>query len=200
MDEPDFEGFRALEYIFTPDARNSGFVRIAEDGVLPFGLENHHQNISKIELNELVSRDVRNHFNNAKNLVLYSWFVYRFGSVAEHHAFVSFEFALRERLKGTFKDPSNPPGFKGLLQMAVDKGLLKNEKFTKWHIQVQQRKFQNQENKEMAEFIGYEYKPILEDVDYLAIMMESFPNIRNFYTHGTADPFVPDSFHCQMQP
>lgn len=186
MAELNVEGFRDLEHIFTPDIRSTCHVRFENGGTRPVTIEDRHHDIDKIEINECVPLNIRNHFENAKNLCLYSWYVYRFGPVAEHQAFVTFEFALRERLKEAIQDPDSPPGFKKLLQIAVKEGLLINEKFTHWHTQKEQIRYQNEQNKQIAVMVGFEFKPLVEEIDYLSILIEAFPNLRNFYAHGTA--------------
>lgn len=51
--------------------------------------------IQPISLESNVPDEVRSHFETAKNLALYSWFVYSFNVVAAMHAFASLEMALR---------------------------------------------------------------------------------------------------------
>src|SRR5579859_627941 len=147
MAELDYESLRPVEHIFTPDIRSTGYVRFENGAMRPVTIEDRQRDIGKIKLTELVPQDIRIHFENAKNLSLYTWFVYRFGPVAEHQAFVTFEFALRERLKAKIEDPQNPPGFKGLLKMAITQGILKNEGFTMWHWRKEQIRNLNEHNK-----------------------------------------------------
>jgi hypothetical protein len=172
--------------MFTPDERSTTYVFIGKDGVIPVGLEDHFNGINEIKLSDRVSERLRIHFDTAKNLALYSWFVYRFGPVAEHQAFISFEYALRERLKAKLQDPKNPPRFNGLLRMAVENGLLKNEGFTQWYNRKEQIKYINDQHKEMLESVGMEFQPLPEEVDYLSSLIETFPKLRNFYSHGTS--------------
>jgi len=47
-------------------------------------------------LNDTVPEKIREHFETTKNLLLYSWFVYRFIPVAEFHAATTLEYALKE--------------------------------------------------------------------------------------------------------
>ncbi len=72
-------------------------------------------------LNESVPDDVRCHFETARNLALYSWFVYSFNVVGAMHAFSSLEMALR--LKAGDKKSS----FKSLMDNAF-----KNRQLTGW--------------------------------------------------------------------
>ncbi|MEP6875766.1 MAG: hypothetical protein ABI887_15505 [Burkholderiales bacterium] len=43
----------------------------------PFGQEDRYENISRFELHGDVCTDVRVHFDTARNLYLYAWFVVR---------------------------------------------------------------------------------------------------------------------------
>ena|SRR2546425_496981 len=74
-----------------------------------------------------VPRVIRVHFETARNLLLYSWFVYPFQQVAEMHAFASVEYALRMR-------SGLPVGQRGetlgrLLNRAVKEGWVRHEGF-----------------------------------------------------------------------
>jgi len=77
-------------------------------------------------LNDTVPEKIREHFETTKNLLLYSWFVYRFIPVAEFHAATTLEYALKERTDGKIK------GLYRLIDHAVSKGWVKNEGFSNW--------------------------------------------------------------------
>ena len=78
-------------------------------------IESLYSVIEVIALGKTVPEEVRNHFDTARNLALYSWFVYSFNVVAAMHAFGSLEMAVRTKT-GDKKSP-----FKQLLDMAFDK-------------------------------------------------------------------------------
>jgi hypothetical protein len=78
-------------------------------------IESIYSLIQPITLGSTVPDEIRNHFETAKNLALYSWFVYSFNVVAAMHAFASLEMALRIK-SGDKKTP-----FKGLLDKAFNK-------------------------------------------------------------------------------
>src|SRR5579859_3142489 len=167
MAEMDVEGFRNIPDIFTPDFRSTIYSIYENGNFRRINLEDHHANIDSVRISEKVPKEIKTQFDTAKNLSLYSWYVYRFGPVAEHQAYVTFEFALRERLKATIQKPLNPPGFKTLLQMAVDQGLLKNEGFSIWHRRKEETRYRNEQDKGFYKMIANELNPLPEEVDYL---------------------------------
>src|SRR5712664_3216432 len=67
-------------------------------------IESLYSVIEVIALGKTVPEEVRNHFDTARNLALYSWFVYSFNVVVAMHAFSSLEMALRMK-SGDKKTP-----------------------------------------------------------------------------------------------
>src|SRR5581483_1571954 len=131
-EHPDF--LRSPENACSPDIRNEAFVRITEDGPRPKTIEDQHRAVVGLALHDGVPEAIRIQFETTKNLYLYAWFVYRFYPVAQGHAYGCLELALRERfepetLAAGEKKQKHGPGFRRLLQYAVDKGFLKNEGF-----------------------------------------------------------------------
>jgi len=85
-------------------------------------IESLYSLIEPLVLPANVPDDVRSHFETAKNLALYSWFVYAFNVVAAMHAFASLEMAVR------MKTNDDKAPFKHLIDKAfnnrkVDNGL-----------------------------------------------------------------------------
>ena len=83
MNEPDdrepfpaCDAFRLLEQVFTVDPRYaSRSVLDPKVGARPMTIEDHWKYIATIALHEGVSSVIRVHFETARNLLLYSWFV-----------------------------------------------------------------------------------------------------------------------------
>jgi hypothetical protein len=82
------DGLKPLEEVLLPDARW---------GYLGRSLEDHHGLIANIVLNDGVPEDVRQHYENARNAWLYSFFAYRLLSVAFLTLLVACESAIRAR-------------------------------------------------------------------------------------------------------
>src|SRR6266404_6682910 len=93
------DALKSVAAMFEPDARQlNWWIRNEDDGsARPMTLEDHHANISQVTLSDSVPEDVRQHMETAKNLALFSWYVYRFIPVAELQAYNAFEWSLRIR-------------------------------------------------------------------------------------------------------
>ena len=91
------ERLKSLSEVCEPDIRYRGRVDLdTTTGVVSeTAIESIYSLIQPITLGAAVPDEIRNHFETAKNLALYSWFVYSFNVVAAMHAFASLEMALR---------------------------------------------------------------------------------------------------------
>lgn len=165
-DHPDY--LRTPSNIFDPDRRSSEFDVIGEHGLRPKSLQDQYDAIAEITLHEGVPREIVAKFETAKNLNLFSWFVYRFHSAARSHAYECLELALSTRLKADViveeeknrrsryeeevrrnrrsakpPKPIDPdkyfPGLRRLLAHAIEIGALKNENFTVWQTKARVR-------------------------------------------------------------
>jgi hypothetical protein len=166
MLEPDFdaEKLRPAEYICEPDPRNAftAWHKPETGEVYPVRASDLHDAVSAFSLNTSVPADVAQHFETAKNVYLYSWFIYRFQPVAELQSLVSLEFALRLRLaheisSGKIKHKM----LWGLLKYSIENGLIKKEGFARW-VKVNDPEW-----------------------DLLASLEKALPQIRNDHAHGS---------------
>ncbi|MDP4537981.1 hypothetical protein Q3O60_17515, partial [Alkalimonas collagenimarina] len=115
VDDP----LKSFNEILLPDPRQKHFSG---------SLMDRHEILSKINLHEGVPIEVRQSFETAKNLCLYTWFVYRFHQVSELMAFITLEVALRNRF--LFESPNQTvPSFAKLLKRAKEKQWIENERF-----------------------------------------------------------------------
>ena len=203
--EPPFhpEHLRPIDYIITPDPRSVGFATLDEDTSewRPLQLGDLHKAVSECVLSDAVPESLRVHFDTARNLYVYAFFVYRFYPVAEHHALACLEFALRERYqkeipKIYYRD-SKFLTLKQLLRYAVDKGDVRNEGFKRWHqaaaIKAKHR-YMHEKSEEMLEQgldqIELDYTQVkVTDIDknhgYIEDIIKILPDIRNHYAHGS---------------
>lgn len=116
-----------------PNARSDFTVAFRPDGsVSKMTLLDRHQMIAEYVLVDSVPQTIRVHFETAKNLYLYAWFVYRFYPVAEKQALASLEFALRERLTVWLLETHGaevkiPRGLSKLFAKALTENFLTNE-------------------------------------------------------------------------
>ena len=77
------DGLRTLDQLGSADTRMQHFA-VRDGGTSrPFGQEDRYENMSSFELLHEVPADERVHFDTARNLCLYAWFVYRFHVVRD---------------------------------------------------------------------------------------------------------------------
>lgn len=200
-DIPLCDALRNADSALAPDARCEGFAVIDSGGSRPASLEDRQRLIARFVLSSAVPLEVRVHFETAKNLFLYAWFVYRFHPVAEQQALASLEFALRERLappKGENGDAGGRSGLSALLKRAQASGLVGNDAFrnrNQWATELARERYRHEALLEMIgsnaeEMVLHETdaQPTDADLayDWIGNFVESLPRIRNAYAHGTS--------------
>lgn len=92
------EKLKPLDEVCQPDVKYRNRVDLDHStGIITdTTVESIYRRIEPIQLNENVPEDVRSHFEIARNLALYSWFVYSF-VVAAMQAYSSLEMALKRK-------------------------------------------------------------------------------------------------------
>jgi hypothetical protein len=111
-----------------------------DNSMRPFELADLHERLTTFsKLNDCVPESVRGQFETAKNLMLYSWFVFEFHIVGELYAYASLEFALRTRFpdakkkrKRNGKEVDEPLTFRPLLKLAMEQKVFNAEKLPTW--------------------------------------------------------------------
>ena len=166
-------------------------------------LEERHADVSQFDLTAAVPLDIRVHFETAKNLYLYAWFVYRFYPVAEQQALATLEFGLRARLAMLYPDRYGPsskwfPGLSKMLETARKDGLISNAGMRateRWAMRRARDRVSDDAMRKLIESGAecIEFDPdsaVPEPQDYaddaLSIFMETLPAIRNTYAHGSS--------------
>jgi hypothetical protein len=93
------ETLKKLEEVYQPDERNLKRYDLNHSTgiVTPTGVASIYTIVESIRLNDNVPDEIRSHFEVAKNLALYSWFVYSFSEVAAMQALASLEMAARAK-------------------------------------------------------------------------------------------------------
>jgi hypothetical protein len=176
--------FRDLERVMTPDPRYlSRSVLDPTVGARQMTMEDHWQDIATIDLHEGVPRSIHVHFDTARNLLLHSWFVYRFQQVAEMHAYASVEFALRHRA-GLPLRRTKKKDLRVLLGRAAREGWIHADGFQRYREAVARRA----EYEEMEGIAtGREPEPSRSpEVWYVRMLADLLPEFRNKLAHGTA--------------
>lgn len=201
MNIPTPEALKALNGVYDPDPRNLHFEYFDPNTQCyhPYRLDKFHKEISKIELQDCVPEDIRIFFETAKNLYLYSWFVYRFFNVSEHQALCCLEYALREKYGEAVQEKiARKPTLYPLLKHAIEKNHIENSDFAVWQCRVQMAA----ENRHQIELIRRMQQENLDEIiidessitvteedmkyDYLSVLQETLPKIRNTYAHGSS--------------
>ncbi len=93
------EKLKSLEEVCQPDVRFRNRVDLDHSTrtITETTIESIYRLVEPIQLSENVPEDVRSHFEIARNLALYSWFVYSFNVVAAMQAYSSLEMALKRK-------------------------------------------------------------------------------------------------------
>jgi hypothetical protein len=178
-----------LDRIMQPDPRHGG-----SSGTL----ELLHAHLNGIRLHAGAPVHVRQLFETAKNLSLYSWFVYRFHPIAQLIGYASLERALKERVArerrveaDTVRETLRP-----LMDLAASKGWLKNEGFEvvrrAAHVQLKdEQTYQmiqsgqiGEEPVELPDIDAAEILARAAQLDYVVRIAESMPYVRNHLAHG----------------
>lgn len=179
---------KAFGEIFCPDPRQKNFTG---------SLSDRHRTLNEINLHPGVPVDVRQSFETAKNLCLYTWFVYRFHQVAELHAYVTLEMALRTKFISQYPH-EKVPTLARLLKIAEDEKWIINERFPNLRSRAKQRAWERK-NFEVAEEHNFEVCPemicqeptdfeiaeALADLNIVRGITNSANKLRNNLAHGS---------------
>lgn len=176
------EQLKPFDKIGEPDSRRVGWsiLNHATGEVRPLQFVDHYRSIEAITLDEAVPASIRTLFNTARNVLVYSWHVYRFTVVAELQVYSTLEFALRERM-GIGGD-SDGPGLARLLRRAASEGILSDDAFTSlrahplWPVVTGNSFIDANADPELVASRGH-----------LAVLAEALPMLRNTLAHGSSN-------------
>jgi hypothetical protein len=170
------ESLKQLSEVTEPDGRQKAFVGLdmTNGAIRPFTLEDFHRRAASIELHSGVPEKIRDHFETACHLVIYSWFYYPFNITAQLAAYTSVEFALRTK----FQD--NQSIFKVLLERAVDSGLITDRGFS---ITTQRAERIKEYNQGLPSEFQLPENPLVDE--YSRQLIQSIRFLRNEIAHGT---------------
>jgi hypothetical protein len=180
MESLRMESLKKFEEICEPDVRQKSFAIIEPDrpGTRPQMLKDFYDYAESIQLHEGAPEEVRNHFQTARNLIIYSWFYYPFNVTAQLSAYSSLEFALRIKA-GSSKDEY--PGLKKLLKKAVKNNWIRDEGFL--HVRDKYEGFREY-NGSLPPQWRQEIPPFAQA--YCNILVETMPSLRNTLMHGSS--------------
>jgi hypothetical protein len=184
---------KALSEVYEADERQAHLIG---------DLSDNHAVLSQMVLHAQVPSNVRQLFETAKNVSLYSWFVYRFHQVAEMVAFSALELALQERTgRAEFAPSTNRriPGLRELLVKAKEDKWIKTENFpslrdmgVKRAKSLQFTRFLQKQVMTPAEIVQTpdpteeEIAAAMREIDVPQILIDSVPHLRNSLAHGSS--------------
>lgn len=132
-------------------------------------LRDYFAAVERITLSSAVPGSIQEHFDVARNLLLYSWFEHRFMPVAEMHAFSSVEYALR------LKSGKPKLKLKQGLELAIKESWIKDSGFR--HYSGREEGFEGDEPAVKSLNVNDVYT-------YCKILLNSIPDYRNTLAHG----------------
>ena len=133
-------------------------------------LRDHYSGIESITLMQSVAESVREQFDAARNLFLYSWFVYNFVPIAQLHAFSSVEYAIRIK-------SGKPLMLRAGLELAIKEQWIEDSGFRYYNINVR--------HDMPGDDTPPASSPDAKDIQaYCKILSDSFPYLRNELAHG----------------
>ncbi len=166
---------------------------------LTSSLASSHAELLALRLHGGVPINVRQLFETAKNVSLYSWFVYRFHQVAELIGFAALEMALRHRAGYVEFDGDRPapPTLSKLLRRAQKENWIENARFPSLSARAFERARENiffeemavgspDEQRELRTPTGADVDQALSELDIVRGLVESAPKIRNTLAHGSS--------------
>lgn len=158
--------------------------------------------IAPLHFGTEVPEPIAIHFETAKNVLLYAFFVYRFHMVAEQYVLSTLELALRERLlrDNLIKMRDDwVPGLKLMMARAREHGLISNERFEPGRALARRRaehrhsveliRRMQEEGLTEASYDPSQIELAAEDLsfDWIKQFTDSLPDLRNMHAHGTAN-------------
>lgn len=173
MAQVELDTLKAFDELLEPDSRQKHFAVVNRHTgeARPLTLRDNYEAIESVSLDPCVPDEIREHFDTARNLLAYSWFVYRFNQVAELHAFASLEFALKTKCGDSQK------GLRKLLETAVERGWILDSGFRHYRLSAIENISDDVEDSTNSD---------AKDVqEYCRLLVETMPFIRNELAHGS---------------
>jgi len=185
---------KPLDQVALPDPRFEHehiFVRRHEPG--PYQLADLHERLSTWPPAAGVPEKVRVQIETARNLMLYTWYVFEFQTMAEMQGYAALEFALRERLGNPTREILRKNQIKvvplmlaELLAKALRDGLIVPEKLPSFAWVKHQRAY-------LANLCGHPHESKTAE-DWFNFVKSRLPDSRNHLAHGNPKLWWTESF------
>jgi len=183
--------FKPLSEILLSDVRQKYRSVIQGNGESrKFTLADLHKQMEGLRLNSSVPDEVQIAFDTARNLYVYSWFVYRFQMSAQLQAYAALEHALGKRIESE-QIPCGR-GLSNRMGVAIQRKWFKAEKIRVFQLAEKRRAAQDELNTALRAFVaaeeGLAHTPIPAKQDhateYLKNLKKAMPGLRNTLAHG----------------
>jgi hypothetical protein len=176
--------FKAIEEIFRADSFSDLLVKIYPDSKQEImTISDWHNEIAAITLNDSVPIDIREQYDIAKNVLLYSWYSYRMRIVAWLYSYSVLENALREKYKST---SGRSPGLYQLLERAIRDGLLNDSGFheTKYKKIILSEQVEDDAILQQVKYVEVPESERKQSTKYIEGLSKAIPSLRNALAHG----------------
>lgn len=176
--------------IFDPDPRSTSFVKLDAVGQHSKTIGDHHRQIAAVRMTDRVPEEIRAEFDTARNLYLYSWYVYDFTVPATLYAHALIEKTVKEKCSRSGLAPPKHAGLKKLLKLSICRGWLTNAAF-EFALDLTRQQLVPPADPDGLPAIRSVplYDPT--GTDFCEHLAESLPEIRNMGAHGEAGLGLP---------
>ncbi len=192
------DSLKALEEVFNADPRNE-----------QYDIQEWHRNLAEISLNRNTPIEVKQLFENAKNIALYTYFSYRLHQSAETIAYSALEQALKfkfEQEQNRINFKKKPKRLEQYMDIALEQGWITDEGYESSRNiaigRVEQRKIleiiESQKLKEGIDIPVPEASEveIVEEMKTMRVAehrLHAGRHVRNYLAHGNGG-LAPTSF------
>lgn len=175
---------KPLDEIVLPDPRFESIGLGIGGNFRPFDLLDLHSRLNESTLLSSVPEKIRCQYETARNMVLYSWFVFEFHTLGELQAFAALELALRTKFPNAKKnikrkgvEKTTPLTLRPLLAVAIEAGSIHAEKTSAW----KNYKFKSESHQNNPSITS---GSILSPANWLNNYADYIANYRNSLAHG----------------
>ncbi len=155
------------------------------DRVLPASVRQHHAAISALDLPKAVPVDIRQLWDVARNLYLYSMFYFRFQDIARLQGSAAIECALRAAMQIVPNKEGRLPGLRQLLRHAISSQRIRLSGFGWWRRRAVARQATDGQSSISEGLPSPVESHTSEEKRFLEHLLHHIPLLRDEFAHGT---------------
>ena len=172
---------KTIDDVMLPDERSSAFVRYDPPSgkFVRIQIEDLLEELSRYYIKDSVPEMIKDSFTTAKNIRLYSWYVYTFTPVSDLFALGCLEYAIKAKIGSAFD--TRRWGLRRCLEHAVSEKWIKDDG-------VKEINNMDSSYKAIFEVLGLKYEEPIEIEDpqaYVKRLVDILSEHRNELAHGT---------------